>query len=725
MVKNYYFLFLFFIANLINAQSGCFNSDFSNADFEGWRASYGPRSNPNLNKGANFSHHFITNTEVVDSVATSCGGELFMVPPGETHAARLGNNRGGTEADRLIYDVDVVTPDNNLFIYKYAVVLQDGGHDKESQPNFSVRILNAQGNEIDPYCGVYNVSSGEPNQNANVCGDIYWTQWNTVGINLSNYLGQKIAIEFTTRDCSFVQHFGYAYISAKCSKLKINVAVCDGGNNFTLTAPSGFIGYSWTYNGQVIGTPTQSITLPLADYPPGATFECLLTSYNNGNKCESIIQATLANPTVITPRFSASIPCKTDHTTYSPITFQDNTSIVNGTINKWEWNFGDGTTSNLKNPSHIFENSGDYTVSLTAYSDGGCSSSISKPIHIETNPIAKPAIPEIQTFCHYPTPTLASLETNGLTVKWFDSLLSTDEVSEITKVISNREIYAATYKDGCLGPRTKVSIILNALGPPIGNSIQEFCLSSAPTIANFQIKGLSVSWYDAQDGGNILSPDTPLQNNVIYYSSDYDKATGCSSSRWGVTAILKEGTAVISPDFTQEFCLKQESTWRIKDLNHYSSSVRYYSSINSTNQLSHNTELEDGTTYFAAIIDSETKCESNVRTAITVNIEPCDVNIYNLITLNDNTSNDYLKIEFIELFPNNSIQIYNRFGQLVYKMSGYGIDQNYFYGRANAGEIFMRDEKLPTGNYFYILNYKRKDQTEATKKGFLYIHNNG
>jgi PKD repeat protein len=724
MSKYYPILFFFLIISSINAQTGCFNSDFSNADFEGWRPSYGPRSNPNLNKGADFGHHFITNVEVVDSVATACGGELFMVPPGEVHAARLGNNRGGTEADRLIYDVDVVTQDNNLFIYKYAVVLQDGGHDKESQPNFSVRILDAQGNEIDPYCGVYNVSSGEPNQNAYTCGDIYWTQWNTIGINLSNYLGKKVSIEFTTRDCSFVQHFGYAYISAKCSKLKVNIAVCSGGNNFTLTAPVGFIGYSWTYKGQVVGTPSQSITLPLADYPAGATFECLLTAFNNGNRCESIIEATLANPTTITPDFSVSIPCKVDYTTFSPITFQDKTSIINGVINKWEWDFGDGKTSTLQNPAHIFENSGDYTVALTAYSDGGCSTFISKPIHIENNPIPRPAIPETQTFCHYPTPTLASLETNGLTVNWYDSLLSTEAISETTKIISNREVYCATIKDGCIGPRTKVQIVLNALGPPIGNSTQSFCSSEAPKISNLQIKGLSVSWYDAQDGGNLLSSNTLLQNNVTYYSSDYDASTGCSSSRWGITVILKEGSAVISPDFTQEFCSNKEEL-TLKNLNFYSTAVRYYSGINDTQRLSHSTPLENATTYYAAIIDPETKCESNKRTAILVNILPCDVNIYNLITIDDNTSNDHLEIENIEYFPNNSIQIYNRFGQLVYKMSGYGIDENYFYGRANAGEIFKKDEKLPTGSYFYIINYKRRDLTDATKKGFLYIHNNG
>ena len=39
--------------------------------------------------------------------------------------------------------------------------------------------------------------------------------------------------------------------------------------------------------------------------------------------------------------------------------------------NDYEWNFGDGVTSVLANPTHSYENSGTYTVELTAYSKNG------------------------------------------------------------------------------------------------------------------------------------------------------------------------------------------------------------------------------------------------------------------------------------------------------------------------------------------------------------------
>ena len=47
-----------------------------------------------------------------------------------------------------------------------------------------------------------------------------------------------------------------------------------------------------------------------------------------------------------------------------PLSHQfNNTSVYNNT-STYSWNFGDGSTSNLKNPSHTFQNAGTYSVEL-------------------------------------------------------------------------------------------------------------------------------------------------------------------------------------------------------------------------------------------------------------------------------------------------------------------------------------------------------------------------
>ncbi|MBC7864289.1 MAG: PKD domain-containing protein, partial [Bacteroidia bacterium] len=61
-----------------------------------------------------------------------------------------------------------------------------------------------------------------------------------------------------------------------------------------------------------------------------------------------------------------------------------NTSTYAGTsaANSF-WNFGDGTTSNLDNPSHTFPGTGTYNVQLIAFSSYGCSDTVIVPVQIQ------------------------------------------------------------------------------------------------------------------------------------------------------------------------------------------------------------------------------------------------------------------------------------------------------------------------------------------------------
>jgi PKD repeat protein len=55
------------------------------------------------------------------------------------------------------------------------------------------------------------------------------------------------------------------------------------------------------------------------------------------------------------------------------VTFTD---LSKGTITSWLWNFGDGSTSTNRNPSHTYSASGAYTVSLTATGPSGSNTAV-------------------------------------------------------------------------------------------------------------------------------------------------------------------------------------------------------------------------------------------------------------------------------------------------------------------------------------------------------------
>ena len=68
------------------------------------------------------------------------------------------------------------------------------------------------------------------------------------------------------------------------------------------------------------------------------------------------------------------------------VQFNDASSTSMGTIDKWEWDFGDNTIVNNQNPHHIYQTDNTYLVSLTVETNQGCVHNISKPIEIYPKP---------------------------------------------------------------------------------------------------------------------------------------------------------------------------------------------------------------------------------------------------------------------------------------------------------------------------------------------------
>lgn len=75
--------------------------------------------------------------------------------------------------------------------------------------------------------------------------------------------------------------------------------------------------------------------------------------------------------------------------------FQDQSVITNGTVDNWEWYFGDLTTSTSQNPTHTYAIFGSYDVELIAVSDQGCGDTILQTIILHDNPIAGFVLPQI------------------------------------------------------------------------------------------------------------------------------------------------------------------------------------------------------------------------------------------------------------------------------------------------------------------------------------------
>ncbi|HBT09836.1 MAG TPA: adhesin, partial [Leeuwenhoekiella sp.] len=101
-----------------------------------------------------------------------------------------------------------------------------------------------------------------------------------------------------------------------------------------------------------------------------------------------------------------------------------------------------------------------------------------------------------------------------------------------------------------------------------------------------------------------------------------------------------------------------------------------------------------------------------------------DIVIYNVMTPNGDGLNDIFMIENIDDYPDNKVQIFNRWGVEVYSTEGYSIDNdNVFRGFSDGRATVRRGERLPTGTYYYIIEYADPDTGEVRRKAsFLYIN---
>ncbi|NVO02793.1 MAG: PKD domain-containing protein, partial [Bacteroidetes bacterium] len=113
----------------------------------------------------------------------------------------------------------------------------------------------------------------------------------------------------------------------------------------------------------------------------GGTYTATLIVTGNSGGTDTIQHIITVYPKP-TANFSAISVCINDVTN-----FTDLSAIPLGSIVSWYWNFDDGNTSNLQNPSHTYIYSGMFNVMLIVTSDQGCKDTVFIGVRVHANPI--------------------------------------------------------------------------------------------------------------------------------------------------------------------------------------------------------------------------------------------------------------------------------------------------------------------------------------------------
>ena len=186
-----------------------------------------------------------------------------------------------------------------------------------------------------------------------------------------------------TNGCADTMIAGTPVTVAGTPNAIINASVSSGcaplGVSFTSNS-TGLVNasYAWNFgNGQ-----TSILKDDSSYYNLSGTYPVSLVVTNTGGCADS---ASTQIAVTTTPQASAVI---TDTLGCAPYTVTFTNTSVNAT--GYSWNFGDGNTSSLASPVHTYTTPGDYTITLTATTSGGCSSQVLLPatVHVKAMPAA-------------------------------------------------------------------------------------------------------------------------------------------------------------------------------------------------------------------------------------------------------------------------------------------------------------------------------------------------
>ncbi len=211
------------------------------------------------------------------------------------------------------------------------------------------------------------------------------------------------------------------------------------------------------------------------------------------------------------------------------------------------------------------------------------------------------------------------------------------------------------------------------------------------------------SFVDLRTTGALTGSDLDVsQLNAGVYNFRYeiqgDASCALATSEIELTVI----DVTVPTANNQTFCVSEGPTIASLEVEG-GSDYNWYETANATNALPLGTVLTDGEDYFVAAVDTD-GCESQ-RIGIIVTVLPvdhvdCDSCIKDGISVNNDGINDTFELCDLPVsFPNFELQIYNRYGTVVYKGN---VNTPLFAGVSNVSLTIGK--KLPSGIYFYVFD---------------------
>ena len=108
----------------------------------------------------------------------------------------------------------------------------------------------------------------------------------------------------------------------------------------------------------------------------------------------------------------------------------------------------------------------------------------------------------------------------------------------------------------------------------------------------------------------------------------------------------------------------------------------------------------DSLKYYTVTVGNNFGCETTDSVAIVTCLPPAADNIPMVITPNGDGKNDLWEMPNLTSYPNATVDVYDRWGGIVFKS----------VGRYKAWDGKYQGKNIPMGTYFYIIQYSKKEK---------------
>ena len=378
-----------------------------------------------------------------------------------------------------------------------------------------------------------------------------------------------------------------------------------------------------------------------------------------------------------------------------------NTTVLNATTAgaTYSW-YKDGVEiPGANSAEYVVTENGFYEVNID---DSGCQLKGSIRIEFSETPIVSD-----KKFCNYNNGAPIQLNLQDLNsqfisnyknyfeVKYYSDSAHTDLLPDNFSYTDDTIIYSQVKSGNC--PVVNATLHLNTPKKSVDLVNQTICPNATTTLKS-EIGFKYYKWM--RENGEIIDEGDTLNEisniPVGKYKVELTSQSGCS---------LEQEVTVFAaqlPEITNIDVIGNTATVYVSGGN-----PGYEYSIDGTNFTSSNIFTEIPRGLHTIYVRDSKKCEIIEKQFLVINL-------INVITPNNDGFNDVLDYSDLKIKENVSIEIFDRYGTLVFQ----SLDKNYIWDGTTNGKA------LPTGNYWYILNWIEPDtKLPVSYKGWILLKN--